>query len=152
MESFLGGQSDCVSFWRNIVLRRKPWCLAGEAGEAGLRLCWGSWDAMWAKGARVLPGQLRTGEDHSLVSCIRFPAWGTRSPCHGMCLRRRVPQQLGRMMARVKCASSARTGLPGAPRAELWWAGCPWLLEGRGHRLPRAEEGSLLCLLFPVFH
>ena len=32
-ESFLGGPSEYFSFWRNIVSRRKPWCLAGEAEE-----------------------------------------------------------------------------------------------------------------------
>lgn len=57
-ESFLWGQSEYFSFWRNLVLRRKPWLLAGEAEESIFHALFILSDLTFGKGKHSLSWQL----------------------------------------------------------------------------------------------
>lgn len=85
-ESFLGGQSEYFSVWRNIVLRREPWLLAGEAEETIFHALFILRDDIWRRETYSFSVAFNCGLLH-LFHLLVSIGWARGALCHRMCLR-----------------------------------------------------------------
>lgn len=120
-------------------------CVSGFVYTPGMTFGDGCTRSSWAAS---------NGADGSLISWISFPGGERGAPLSQDVLKVTSSPAVGTHDCQCKMCLLCKDWAAGSSRGELWWAGCDWLLEVRGHRFPFPGGGRepVLCLLFPVFH